>query len=322
MEDNSKELNEFLTAMNKKRNDIYFTILVPTKSHFTRRLDQFKNVEFVQDVENRFEEPGKEISSMPYINKYIYDKLNKLQKNNQSGLSHRDKRVLDLVENMRDSFFMTERWAATYNPANFRSIEENGDKPRLFWRDWDVDLVLSFHPAIMHKHIDHFKKNTDMDPKFISLCTTQYWEIIKKWDGHLSIPSIFRDKNNHSFCVQKNDIAIELFSSLIQMNEKKLLQKYVQRLNVLDFDWKKRKTIDLLDRLISDALEAQVPLKKVNPAYQKMRNFIRLKKSVSKRELINKMEWGKTSKFQPYRNRLRTEKNIRFIDNHTYKWIE
>ena len=62
MEDNSKELNEFLNAINKKRNDLFFTILVPKKSHFTRRLDQFKNVEYVQDVENRFEEPGKETS--------------------------------------------------------------------------------------------------------------------------------------------------------------------------------------------------------------------------------------------------------------------
>ena len=78
MEDNSKELNEFLTAINNKRNDLFFTILVPKKSHFTRRLDQFKNVEYVQDVENRFEEPGKEISSMTYINKYIYIYCNNL----------------------------------------------------------------------------------------------------------------------------------------------------------------------------------------------------------------------------------------------------
>ena len=71
IEDNSKELNQFITAMNKTRKDLYFTILVPSKSHFTRLLDQFDNVEYVKDVENRFEEPGKEISAMPYISKYI-----------------------------------------------------------------------------------------------------------------------------------------------------------------------------------------------------------------------------------------------------------
>ena len=127
---------------------------------------------------------------------------------------------MDLIENMRESFFMTERWAATYNPANFRSVQENVDNPRLFWRDWDVDLILSFHPAIMHKHIEHFDKHTDMDPKYISLCGIQYWEIIKKWEGHLSIPSIFHNKNNYAFFVESNDLAVELFSSLIPINQK------------------------------------------------------------------------------------------------------
>ncbi len=321
MEDNSKELNEFLNAINKKRNDLFFTILVPKKSHFTRRLDQFKNVEYVQDVENRFEEPGKEISAMPYINKYIYDKLDVLQKNNQSGLSKKDKRVMDLIEDMRESFFMTERWAATYNPANFRSVQENVDNPRLFWRDWDVDLILSFHPAIMHKHIEHFDKNTDMDPKYISLCGKQYWDIIKKWEGHLSIPSIFQNKNNYAFFVESNDLAVELFSSLIPINQKKLLLRFVKSLQRMDFNWKKRKSLDLLNRIITDALDDLKPLKKVNPAYQKMRNFIRTKKRVTKRELINKMEWGNTSNFQPYRNRLRNEKNIRLIGNNSYEWV-
>ena len=87
IEDNSRELNQFITAMNKVRKDLYFTILVPAKSHFTRLLDQFDNVEYVKDVENRFEEPGKEISTMPYISKYIYNKLNKLQKDTQTALS-------------------------------------------------------------------------------------------------------------------------------------------------------------------------------------------------------------------------------------------
>ncbi|MDP6877367.1 MAG: hypothetical protein QGI18_02120, partial [Candidatus Marinimicrobia bacterium] len=120
--------------------------------------------------------------------------------------------------------------------------------------------------------------------------------------------------------VEKNDIAVELFSTIIAMNDKKLLQKYVRSLSSINFNWKKRKTLDLLDHAISDAVDHLKPLKKVNPAYQKMRNFIRTKKLVSKRELINKMEWGKTSNFQPYRNRLRMEKNIRFIDNHSYEW--
>ena len=322
IEDNSRELNQFITALNKKRKDLYFTILVPKKSHFTRQLDQFDNVEYVQDVENRFEEPGKEISAMPYISKYIYNKLNKLQKHTQTVLSTKDKRVLKLIEEMRDSAYMTERWAATYNPANFLPVNRDGEKPRLFWRDWDVDLILSFHPAIILNHLDHFKKNTNMEPKFISLISEKYWQVIKKWDGNLSLPLSLHDADHCALVVENNSIATEIFSTVIDRKEKELLARFVNCLDILDFDWGKKTALNRLDSAVTAALGSQKPLRKINSSYQRMRNIIRRKGTVTKRELINQMEWGKASNFQPYRNKLRTEKNVRFVANHTYEWIQ
>ena len=322
IEDNSKELNQFIAAINKIRKDLYFTILVPKKSHITRQLDQFDNVEYVQDVENRFEEPGKEISAMPYISKYIYNKLNKLQKNTQTALSTKDKRVLKLIEEMRDSNYMTERWAATYNPANFLPLDQDGEKPRLFWRDWDVDLILSFHPAIILNHQDHFKKNTNMEPKFISLCSEKYWQVIKKWDGHLSFPLSLHDADHCALVVENNAIATEIFSTVIDRKEKELLARFVNCLDILDFNWGKKTSLNRLHSAVTAALCSQNPLRKINPSYQRMRNIIRRKGTVTKRELINQMEWGKVSNFQPYRNKLRIEKNVRFVANHTYEWIQ
>jgi hypothetical protein len=295
---------------------------VPEKSHFTRQLDQFDNVEYVQDVENRFEEPGKEISAMPYISKYIYNKLNKLKKNTPTALSTKDKRVLKLIEEMRDSTYMTERWAATYNPANFLPVDQDGEKPRLFWRDWDVDLILSFHPAIILNHLDHFKKNTNMEPKFISLCSEKYWQVIKKWDGHLSLPLSLHDADHCALVVENNDIATEIFSTVIDRKEKELLTRFVNCLDILDFDWGKKTSLNQLDSAVTAALGSQKPLRKINSSYQRMRNIIRRKGTVTKRELINQMEWGKASNFQPYRNKLRIEKNVRFVANHTYEWIQ
>ena len=322
IEDNSRELNQFITALNKTRKDLYFTILVPAKSHFTRLLDQFDNVEYVKDVENRFEEPGKEIFAMPYISKYIYNKLNKLQKDTQTALSMKDKRVLKLIEEMRDSVYMTERWAATYNPANFLSVDQDGEKPRLFWRDWDVDLILSFHPAIILNHLDHFKKNTNMEPKFISLCSEKYWQVIKKWDGHLSLPLSLHDADHCALVVENNAIATEIFSTVIDRKEKELLARFVNCLDILDFDWGKKTSLNQLDSAVTAALGSQKPLRKINSSYQRMRNIIRRKGTVTKRELINQMEWGKASNFQPYRNKLRIEKNVQFVANHTYEWIQ
>jgi len=322
IEDNSRELNQFITAMNKIRKDLYFTILVPAKSHFTRQLDQFDNVEYVQDVENRFEEPGKEIFAMPYISKYIYNKLNKLQKDTQTALSTKDKRMLKLIEEMRDSGYMTERWAATYNPANFLPVDQDGEKPRLFWRDWDVDLILSFHPAIILNHLDHFKNNTNMEPKFISLCSEKYWQVIKKWDGHLSLTLSLHDTDHCALVVENNAVATEIFSTVIDGKDKELLARYVNCLDILDFDWGKKTTLNRLNSAITAALESQKPLRKINPSYKRMRNIVCRIGTVTKRELISRMEWGKASNFQPYRNKLRTEKNVRFVANHTYKWIE
>jgi len=322
IEDNSRELNQFITALNKTRKDLYFTILVPAKSHFTRLLDQFDNVEYVKDVENRFEEPGKEISAMPYISKYIYNKLNKLQKDTQTALSMKDKRVLKLIEEMRDSGYMTERWAATYNPANFLPVDRDGEKPRLFWRDWDVDLILSFHPAIILNHLDHFKKYTNMEPKFISLCSKKYWQVIKKWDGHLSLPLSLHNPDHCALIVENNAIATKIFSTVIDKKDRELLTRYVNCLDILDFDWGKKTSLNRLDSAVTAALRSQKPLRKINSSYQRMRNIIRRKRTVTKRELINQMEWGKASNFQPYRNKLRIEKNVRFVANHTYEWIQ
>jgi hypothetical protein len=259
---------------------------------------------------------------MPYISKYIYNKLNKLQKNTQTALSTKDKRVLKLIEEMRDSAYMTERWAATYNPANFLPVDRDGEKPRLFWRDWDVDLILSFHPAIILNHLDHFKKYTNMEPKFISLCSEKYWQVIKKWDGHLSLPLSLHNPDHCALIVENNAIATKIFSTVIDKKDRELLTRYVNCLDILDFDWGKKTSLNRLDSAVTAALRSQKPLRKINSSYQRMRNIIRRRGTVTKRELINQMEWGKASNFQPYRNKLRIEKNVRLVANHTYEWIQ
>ena len=230
--------------------------------------------------------------------------------------------MLKLIEEMRDSVYMTDRWAATYNPANFLPVDQDGEKPRLFWRDWDVDLILSFHPEIILNHLDHFKNNTNMEPKFINLCSEKYWQVIKKWDGHHSLALSLHNPYHCALIVENNAIATEIFSTVIDRKEKELLARFVNCLDILDFDWGKKTSLNQLDSAVTAALGSQKPLRKINSSYQRMRNIIRRKGTVTKRELINQMEWGKASNFQPYRNKLRIEKNVQFVANHTYEWIQ
>ena len=122
--------------------------------------------------------------------------------------------------------------------------------------------------------------------------------------------------------VENNAVATEIFSTVIDGKDKELLARYVNCLDILDFDWGKKTTLNRLNSAITAALESQKPLRKINPSYKRMRNIVCRIGTVTKRELISRMEWGKASNFQPYRNKLRTEKNVRFVANHTYKWIE
>ena len=50
-------------------------------------------------------------------------------------------------------------------------------------------------------------------------------------------------------------------------------------------------------------------------SYGKILEFISKKKSVTKKELLEYMGWGVRIAFNPYRNKLRTESNIRFTKN-------
>ena len=122
--------------------------------------------------------------------------------------------------------------------------------------------------------------------------------------------------------VENNAVATKIFSTVIDGKDKELLARYVNCLDILDFNWGKKTTLNRLNSAITAALESQKPLRKINPSYKRMRNIVCRIGTVTKRELISRMEWGKASNFQPYRNKLRTEKNVRFVANHTYKWIE
>ena len=50
-------------------------------------------------------------------------------------------------------------------------------------------------------------------------------------------------------------------------------------------------------------------------SYGKILEFISKKKSVTKKEILDYMGWGVRIAFNPYRNKLRTESNIRFTKN-------
>ena len=56
-------------------------------------------------------------------------------------------------------------------------------------------------------------------------------------------------------------------------------------------------------------------LKSKTESYMEIYDFIKSRGCVSKHDIMNKLKWGMNIPFSPYRNTLRTEKNIKFVKN-------
>ena len=54
--------------------------------------------------------------------------------------------------------------------------------------------------------------------------------------------------------------------------------------------------------------------------YHRVVDRIKKHKIVTKRQLIGEMNWGVSFKFGKYRNRLRTDKRIKFLKD-GYEWV-
>ena len=62
------------------------------------------------------------------------------------------------------------------------------------------------------------------------------------------------------------------------------------------------------------------PMVSETKRYKDIVNIIKKHKKVTKAQIIGELNWGVSRKFGRYRNRLRTDKRIRFLLN-GYEWI-
>ena len=67
--------------------------------------------------------------------------------------------------------------------------------------------------------------------------------------------------------------------------------------------------------MINDTIKNLPMLKNDTETYKKVVDFIHRKKSVTKSDILNMLNWGVRISFSGYRNRLRNEPTIRFTKN-------
>ena len=72
------------------------------------------------------------------------------------------------------------------------------------------------------------------------------------------------------------------------------------------------KAIIQFNNMIDETISKLPTLKNDTDTYKKVVNFVHRKKSVSKSDILNFLNWGVRISFSGYRNRLRNESTIRF----------
>ena len=69
------------------------------------------------------------------------------------------------------------------------------------------------------------------------------------------------------------------------------------------------------NKMINDTIQNMDIIKNETDTYKRILDFIHKKKSVTKKDILNMLNWGVRISFSGYRNRLRNEPTIRFTKN-------
>ena len=163
----------------------------------------------------------------------------------------------------------------------------------------------------------------------VGVCCKQKYEgwAVSATDGmSVGVPYMFSDDGSYheladeaGIYYKDSDEFLELMNKTL--DNKKFRNKYskksLQRFEESKWD----KQILKINDMFQSAIDSFRVFDKSN-VYDKMVEFIRSKKSVTKNEIMEHMgSWGVRIKFDGYRNRLRNEKDIRLTKN-KYEVIE
>ena len=133
----------------------------------------------------------------------------------------------------------------------------------------------------------------------------------------VGVPYIFTDDDYYRELADKygiyykNDVSfLEKVESLLDDRE---IQKVYSNMALERFEQGKWKTaIHQFNNMFDGAIDNLPMLKNDTDTYKKVLDFIHKKKSVTKSEILNMLNWGVRISFSGYRNRLRNEPTIRF----------
>ena len=156
----------------------------------------------------------------------------------------------------------------------------------------------------------------------VGVCCKQKYEgwAVSATDGmSVGVPYMFSDDGSYHELADDAGIYYKGSDEFLKLMNKALddkefrneySEKSLQRFK--DSKWEKQ--IERINDTFNSAISNLRPIKETE-SYDKIVEFIRTKKSVTKNEILLHMGWGVRIGFTTYRNRLRNEKDIKFTKN-------
>lgn len=157
---------------------------------------------------------------------------------------------------------------------------------------------------------------------YVGVCAKQKYSgwAISATDGmSVGVPYLFSDDDYYHELAQDAGIYYnddEFIDKIDNLLDKKNIRDEWSRKSLKRFeDGKWENTIIPFNKMIDDTIQNLPMLKNDTDTYKKVVDFIHRKKSVTKKDILNMLNWGVRISFSGYRNRLRNEPTIRFTKN-------
>jgi len=214
---------------------------------------------------------------------------------------------------------------------NYPWFLEQMDKLWQLRQDFEVWVPLAESKEREYITIDKYDRQgyfSKLSSCYLGVCAKQKYSgwAVSATDGmSVGVPYLFSDDDYYhelagddGYYYDEDDfvnIVDEFLNDEVLRNDwsKKALNRFEQG--------KWENAIHQFNNMFNKTIDNLPMIKNDTETYQKVLDFIRKKKSVTKSDILNMLNWGVRISFSGYRNKLRNEKDIRLTKNR-YEVIE
>ena len=208
---------------------------------------------------------------------------------------------------------------------NYPWFLEQMDKLWKIRKDFEVWVPLAESKEREYMTIDKYDRKgyfSKLSSCYVGVCAKQKYSgwAISATDGmSVGVPYLFSDDDyyhelaNDAGLYYNDNEFVDKIDNLLDMEN--LRNEWADK-SLKRFEQSKwENAIIPFNIMINDTIKNLPMLKNDTDTYKKVVDFIHRKRSVTKKDILNMLNWGVRISFSGYRNRLRTEPTIRFTKN-------